>query len=74
MVFCDLAKAFDCMNHSIWLQMLNYYGVQGETLNWFTTHLENRKKRVEQKSQFACKYSSKSEIVKCGQWVPVTMA
>lgn len=52
------------MNYGILLQKRNYYGVQSEMLNWFTTYLENRKQRVEFKSQFACKL--KFEIVKCG--------
>jgi hypothetical protein len=26
-IFCDVAKAFDCVNHEIWLMILHYYGI-----------------------------------------------
>jgi hypothetical protein len=28
-VFCDLAKAVDCINHGIFLTVLHFLGVQG---------------------------------------------
>lgn len=37
--FCGFPKAFDWVNHDILLQKLQYYGVQGTTLDWFKSYI-----------------------------------
>ena len=45
-VYIDLAKAFDTVSHNKLLQKLHKYGITGNILQWFSSYLDNRKRRV----------------------------
>jgi hypothetical protein len=46
-IFCDLAKAFDCVNHEILLTKLHYFGIKGSRVNWCKSYKTNRKQKIE---------------------------
>ena len=43
MVFIDLKKAFDTVNHQILLAKLKKYGIDGLEYLWFQSYLKNRR-------------------------------
>jgi len=45
-IFCDLAKAFDCVNHKILLAKLHFYGIQGVSEVWLRSYWSNRRQKV----------------------------
>jgi hypothetical protein len=49
-IFCDLAKAFDCVNHDILLTKLYFIGIQGTKLSWFRSCLTDIRQKTEIKS------------------------
>ena len=51
--FLDLKKAFDSLDHVILLQRLEYMGVQGIELKWFTDYLSDRIQKVKHGSSYS---------------------
>ena len=45
-IFMDLKKAFDTVNHSVLLKILDLYGVRGIPLQWFESFLDKRQQYV----------------------------
>jgi hypothetical protein len=64
-VFCDLSKAFDCVQHDILLEKLRLYGFSHSALSWIKSYLSGRFQRtmVEKNSQ---KFKSHWIEVFCG--------
>ena len=60
-LFLDLKKVFDTIDHAILLTKLRYYGVETVSINWFTSYLENR-----QQVCYANGITSSIDYVTCG--------
>ena len=63
LIFIDLKKAFDTVNHDILLKQLEKYGIRGLELDWFTSYLQERK-------QFCKVNSTSSRINNISSGVP----
>jgi hypothetical protein len=44
-IFCDLAKAFDCVNHEIWLATLHFCAIREVSEDWFRFCSTNRRRK-----------------------------
>ncbi len=57
-IFLDIKKAFDTVNHNILLHKLEHYGIRGIALKWFESFLTGRK----QQTKVGCRFSNFIEI------------
>jgi hypothetical protein len=65
-MFCDLSKAFDCVDHETLLSKLEYYGVRGTANKLIKSYLVDRSQRVLIKDNYSGTYYSEWNKVKRG--------
>ena len=70
-IFIDLTKAYDTLNHKVWLEKLSSYGIRGITNSWFNSYLTNRRQCTEinqsnSSHAMACRYRSSCMEIKQG--------
>jgi hypothetical protein len=60
-VFIDLKKSFDTINHDILLKKLEFYGIKGQALDLLKSYLSNRHQKCQVES-----FVSSEHLIKCG--------
>jgi hypothetical protein len=50
-MFCDLHKAFNCVNHGILLSKLEFYGIKDSFLKLIKSYLQDRYQKVKLSTQ-----------------------
>jgi hypothetical protein len=65
-LFCNLQKAFDCVNHEILISKLKFYGISGIANRLIKSYLLSRYQRVIVNDNNLNKLSSQWEEVKYG--------
>jgi hypothetical protein len=64
-IFCDLEKAFDCVNHHILFSKLKFYGINDKDLQMYQSYLDNRYCRT-------AIYSDRENNNKVSDWARVS--
>ena len=65
-IFCDLNKAFDCVNHKILLSKLEFYGIMDTSRSLIASYLSERYHRVVIKDKMNTAYFSNWKLVRHG--------
>jgi hypothetical protein len=65
-IFCDLQKAFDCVNQKLLLEKLESYGVEGKFKTLTESYLTGRFQRVSLENKTNNNTSYRWEMLKCG--------
>jgi hypothetical protein len=65
-IFCDLQKAFDCVNHTTLIKKLEFYGIDGKFKTLIKSYLTGRQQKVVLGSKSIKEHTSKWEIIKNG--------
>lgn len=66
-IYCDLSRAFDCVQHENLLGKLHDYGVRGVAAKWFASYLSGRSQFVE------IRYGSRELRTYKSKLLPVTL-
>ena len=64
-IFIDLSKAFETVDHNMLLENLSTYGVKVNNLKWFHSYLSHRKQYIEFQNDHK-KEKTNSLTIKCG--------
>jgi Reverse transcriptase (RNA-dependent DNA polymerase) len=61
-IFIDFSKAFDTINHSKLISILENIGIRGPALQWFTNYLQNRSMLVKIGSNYSSKMTCNTGV------------
>ena len=69
-LFLDLCRAFDLVDHNILLRKLKLYQLGEQSLFWFQSYLSDRIQSVKSMRHIQAKYATHMAFHKALYWVP----